>query len=87
MEETTETKEETTEELPEKIVFDLDSAIENALSKRFNPNHSVVLQNATGQRVELSGDNPVEELLGFAHNSLEKLNPATKSKSTMPGVN
>lgn len=74
--------------VPQKVIFDLDSAIEQALEKRSAGISSVVvLVDSAGARAELQSSNePIDSLLSKAHDSLAKIRETNGTKLGMPGV-
>ena len=76
---------ETNKDEPEKIIIDLDGAIEKIIEKKQSINRAVILQDSVGCRVELqSNSENVKDLLVKAHQSMNKLNEKNGSKKT-PG--
>lgn len=81
-------EDEINEPVPQKVVIDIDAAIEAALEKRaVGINAVCILTDSAGARVELqSSTESLGALLGSAHDSLAKIRAANGTKRPAPGV-
>ena len=73
-------------EVPPKIIFDIDKAIEKILDKRgVGISNVVVLIDETGRRSEVQSSNEnLDKLLSKAHSSMDKLK-GTNGTKEVPG--